>query len=266
MNNADILVFISDSIKLAGKEIMKYFNGELDIVRKADSSLVTQADLASEKVLIERIRQRYPDDIILSEEAGLSSVDRAPGKFIWILDPLDGTTNFTNSYPFFCISCARGVFRPDGKVEIVAGGIEDPVRGKTYLAAKGHGATCNGKALKIGDKRELEASFLVTGFYYNRGERLAKDVERFLRIAQRCQSIRRDGAAALDMALVAEGIYDGFWELGLQPWDIAAGAVIVTEAGGSLANYENKSTFFDIEGEGLVAGHPHTVKKILELL
>jgi myo-inositol-1(or 4)-monophosphatase len=266
MSNAEVLAFISDSIKLAGQEVMKYFNSDLDIVRKSDSSLVTQADLASEKVLIGRIKERFPGDIILSEEAGLSSVEREPGQYIWILDPLDGTTNFTNSYPFFCISCARGVFRPDGKVDIVAGGIQDPTRGKTYLAAKGSGATCNGKTLRVGAQRELEASFLVTGFYYNRGERLAKDVERFFRIAQQCQSIRRDGAAALDMALVAEGIYDGFWELGLQPWDIAAGALIVTEAGGSLANYVGNADFFDIEGEGLVAGHPHTVKKILELL
>ncbi|MGE0171834.1 MAG: inositol monophosphatase [Oligoflexales bacterium] len=267
MDDRQILRFISDSIKLAGNELMRLFAQDTQVSVKADSSFVTEADIASEKIIISKIKEAFPDDIILSEEAGLSSVSREPGRYIWIVDPLDGTTNFANRYPFFCVSCGRGQFLPNGKIDIVAGGIEDPIRKRTYLAGKGLGATCNNKPIRIGKQRELSQSFLVTGFYYNRGERLKKDVERFQKLATHCQSIRRDGAAALDLALVAEGIYDGFWELGLQPWDIAAGAILVTEAGGILTNYgSSPNSFFDIEGEGLVAGHPYTVEQISALL
>jgi myo-inositol-1(or 4)-monophosphatase len=267
MDNVQVLSFIRDSIKLAGAELMRMFDADNRVSVKADSSFLTAADLASEKILIERIKEAFPEDIILSEEAGLSSVSREEGRYIWILDPLDGTTNFANHYPFFCVSCGRGQFLPNGKIRMVAGGIEDPVRQKTYLGGLGMGATCNGKPLKIGRPRELAQSYLVTGFYYNRGDKLKRDVERFLKIATICPSIRRDGAAALDLAMVAEGIYDGFWELGLQPWDIAAGAVLVTEAGGILSNYgPDKGAFFDIEGEGLIAGHAATVEKISALL
>lgn len=258
--------FLDEIIKLAGEKLMSFFGTSLKVDTKADASLVTEADLASERVLIDGISRAYPHDIICSEESGLSSADRTPGRYIWILDPLDGTTNFAHGYPYFCVSVGRGRFREDGSIEMRLGGIEDPVRKKSYVAKKEHGAFVNRLPMKVRRERPLKESFLVTGFYYATGDLLSREIDRFHRVAQICSSIRRDGAAALDLALVAEGVFDAFWEYGLKPWDVAAGSLLIQEAGGVVLNYHQPiGTEFNVEADGVLGGTGQSVKEILKM-
>lgn len=251
-------------LKEAGGEVMRFFRGsDLSVSQKQDASLVTEADLASESLIISKIKSQYPSDKIYSEEAGLSSEDRTAGTYIWIIDPLDGTTNFANNYPFFCISIARGQFLENGNIRVVLGGIYDPCRDECYLAAAGEGATCNGTPMKVQNDRAPEQTFLVTGFSYNKGEELKRDVDRYLRIAETCLSIRRDGAAALDLAYVARGIYDGYWDNGLRPWDIAAGSLLVLEAGGHVFNPSASDNVFHTESEDILCGSRSATEYLL---
>ncbi len=251
----------------ASQELRNRQGPGLRVRVKGDTSLVTEADLASEQVILSRIGRYFPEDKIYSEEAGLSSTDRRPGSYIWIVDPLDGTTNYANGYPFYCISIGRGRLREDGSVEMIAGGILDAPRDRFYYAGLREGAFVDGKPIRVSPDRDLSTCFLATGFYYLKGEDLKAQIERFGRVANHCQSIRRDGAAALDLALVAEGVYDAFWELGLQPWDVAAGSLLVSEAGGKVRNYrEQAGTPYDVEGAGIVAGSLHTADAIANLL
>jgi myo-inositol-1(or 4)-monophosphatase len=259
--------FIDRLGRQAGAELMNYFGKSSNQRYKVDRSLVTDADLASERLILASLRSHYPNDSILSEEAGLYSKAKSPGSSIWIVDPLDGTTNFSNNYPFFCVSIARGVVRSDGLVDVNLGAVYDPVRDRSYVAQKGGGAFLNGKSISVCPARAPEDSFLVTGFAYHRGENLEQDIKFFLRVAQTCQSIRRDGAAALDLALVAEGVYDGYWESGLRPWDVAAGALLVLEAGGIVRNFEkNQQDFFDPDKGDIICGTSVVVDFVSSLI
>jgi myo-inositol-1(or 4)-monophosphatase len=250
----------------AGEELSQRFGTNVHIRHKQDNSLVTDADLASEKLIIETLRRDYPNDLILSEEAGLSSKHRIPGQHIWIIDPLDGTTNFANNYPFFCVSIARGRFGADGHIETVAGAVHDPIRKKTYVAERGHGAWVDGRRIQVTQDRPFKDAFLATGFAYHSGENLKRGIEFFHAVAETCQSIRRDGAAALDLAMVAEGVYDGYWESGLGPWDLAAGNLLVTEAGGTIQNFASSASKYNIEDGNIVCGTPTVVSFISNLL
>lgn len=261
-----ISTFIEETLKLCRAELLSRFRGDLDVRAKADASLVTEADLASEKVALGRIKAAFPDDVILSEETHTSAPRRPEGVHVWIVDPLDGTTNFANGYPYFCVSIARGVFRADGTVQVVAGGIIDAVGGKIYLAEAGRGAFVDGVKMQVRADRTLAKAFLVTGFYFTEPEKLLPEVERFARIARICPAIRRDGAAALDLAFVAEGVFDAFWEVGLQVWDVAAGSLLVSEAGGTVQNYSGTAGFYNLEATGIVAGNSATVAAIAGFL
>lgn len=254
--NDSTIEFLEETLGLAAKELCGRFGSPMEIREKPDFSLVTDTDIAVEKLIIDRIKKWFPDDIIYAEESGKSSAARPPGGHVWIIDPLDGTTNFANRYPFFCSSVGRGQFRADGSIEMLAGGIVDPMRAKTYLGQTGKGATCNGQPIHVTAVADLKKAFLVTGFYYSKGASLSREISRLEKVAEVCTSIRRDGAAALDMALVAEGIYDGFWETGLAPWDVAAGSVLVREAGGVVANFDGVLTEpFNIETPTVVAAN-----------
>lgn len=266
-SNAVSYEFFAETLHKAGAELSKRQGQKLKIERKRDWSLVTEADLASEKVILEQIRRYFPDDLILSEEAGLSSSDRKAGSHIWIVDPLDGTTNYANGYPFFCISMARCRFRDDGLIESRVGAVLDAARGRLYHAARGEGATVDGRKLTVSPARDFAQCFLCTGFYYKKDKDLAREIDRFANVAQSCQSIRRDGAAALDLAFVAEGIFDAFWETGLAPWDVAAGNLLVAEAGGKVRNYlEKRPEFYDLEDATVIAGSATAVDSLVSLL
>ena len=253
--------FLRDILHNAGNILLKHFGTNLTIENKNDHSIVTNADKESEAYIIARIKELYPEDIIFAEESAKSIKQRSANTNVWIIDPLDGTTNFANKYPFFCISIAKCMFLENGKINVLYGGIYDPIHNKEYFAQKGKGAYCNEVQLKIlPPNKSFSECFLCTGFYYNMGQELSRDLAMFNRIAKECQAIRRDGAAALDLALVAEGVYDGFWERGLQPWDLAAATLIVQEAGGTIKNYFLQELLtYDLEGEGIIAGSSEIV-------
>ena len=143
----------------------------------------------------------------------------------------------------------------------------NPISSKVYIAEKDKGAFCNGEKMDIsGTAPDFNKSYLCTGFYYNRGKELKEDIDRFAKVAEACQPIRRDGAAALDLAMTAEGIFDGFWEKGLKPWDIVAGCLLITESGGVVRSYTHESCDYNVEQQGIIAGKKTTVDRIAELI
>lgn len=270
------LEFIEETLQLTGVELNSRFGGNNNVREKKDSSLVTDADLASEKIVLDRIRKYYPNDAIISEESGYHGVNRTPGQYVWIVDPLDGTSNFANGFPFFATAIARCRFAPGDHIEVVSAGIGDPIHRKHYLAERGHGARCNGVKISVQAPRPLPSCFLVTGFYYTKGRSLDEAIHQFRAVAQVCQSIRRDGSACLDLAYVAAGIYDAFWEKGLALWDMAAGSLLVSEAGGKILNYPRAKSAslvgdagalsYNLETDGIIAGSAAVADAIHSLL
>ena len=203
--------------------------------RKGRIDLVTEYDRRSERLLLEAIARRFPDHAVLAEESGVSAAGGPSGgapTVRWIVDPLDGTTNFAHNYPFFCVSVAAEV---DGV--LAAGAVYDPVRDELFSAAAGSGATLDGTALKVSDIERVEEALLVTGFPYDVREHPQRSLPRFEAFLVRAQGIRRDGSAALNLCYLAAGRFDGFWEGHLAPWDMAAGVLIVREAGGRVTDY-----------------------------
>jgi myo-inositol-1(or 4)-monophosphatase len=277
----DIRGFLAETLEFSARELRGRFGSHQNVRSKKDTSLVTDADLASEKIILDRLSRYFPNDSIISEESGQKNVHRTTGQRVWIIDPLDGTTNFANGFPFFSVSIGYGEFKDDGTIKMLAGGIADPIHGDQYLAHQGEGASKNGVKIAVHGEREFSKCFLVTGFYYTMGDDLDREIERFRRVAQKCQSIRRDGSAALDLALVASGVYDGFWERGLAIWDVAAGSLLVREAGGQVINYPSapgsgassaslagdlRQLSYSIEGDGMIAGSRTVVEDVHQLL
>ena len=218
----------------AGNILVDKLGRALQVSNKGAIDLVTEADLASEKLIIERIRSHYPRHAILAEESGASNnnSDDSAAEWKWIIDPLDGTTNYAHGYPCFCVSI--GVERA-GKLEL--GVVYDPMRNEMFAAERGAGATLNDRPMRVSDVEELSRAMVCTGFPYDVRERpdFARDFSNF---TMHAQAVRRDGSAALDLAYVACGRFDGFWEDGLKPWDIAAGVLLIVEAGGSVTDFQ----------------------------
>ncbi len=215
-----------EGARLAGRILAERFGGQRTIAFKQTGiDLVTDADKASEEALISFLRSRHPGHAILAEESGAS---QGTG-LRWIIDPLDGTTNYAHRVPHFSVSVA--VDGPDG---VLAGVVYDPMLDELFSAARGEGATLNGQPLKASDTTTLEGALLCTGFPYDVRERPEGPVGLFNRFVRRAQGIRRTGSAALDLAYVAAGRFDGFFEFSLKPWDVGAGALLVMEAGGSM--------------------------------
>lgn len=211
--------------------------GRAQVTNKGTIDLVTEADLAAEELIIDRIRSHYPRHSILAEESGASDgITLIPGEseWKWIVDPLDGTTNYAHGYPCFCVSI--GIERA-GRVEI--GVVYDPMRDEIFAAERGQGATLNERRMRVSKVQDLNNAMLCTGFPYNVRERpnFARD---FTNFTMQAQAVRRDGSAALDLAYVACGRFDGFWEDGLNPWDVAAGILLIEEAGGRVTDYQNE--------------------------
>ncbi len=193
------------------------------------TNLVTEADREAELRVIEIIREDWPDHAVLGEEGGAHS-GTAP--YTWIIDPLDGTTNFTHAFPIFSVSIA---VEHDG--DILAGVVYDPVRDEMFHAVRGGGAWLNDARIRVSDTADIERSMLVTGFPYNVRDNPEYCRERFIAFLDHAQAVRRLGSAALDCAWVAAGRLDGFWEVALQPWDKAAGVLLVEEAGGRVSDF-----------------------------
>src|SRR5580704_16399122 len=214
----------------AGTLVMGYFASHVTIEYKGDVDLVTEADRASEKMIVERLSSRWPEHGIVGEEGTRSD----PGAdYRWYVDPLDGTTNFAHGYPVFCISIA--LVRKDEQIEV--GILYDPARDEMFSAGRGQGATLNGKPIHVSQTTKLAESILGTGFpSYKRHKN--PNIFFYHHITLRSHGVRRAGSAALDLANVACGRYDGFWEFNLNPWDTAAGVLLVQEAGGVVTRFD----------------------------
>ena len=240
-----MLNFAVDMARDAGALLVQRL-GSAKVSTKGDINLVTEADIAAENLIIERIRSHYPQHGILAEESGeaiLVGSKRSDWK--WIIDPLDGTTNYAHGYPCFCVSIA---LEHAGQLEI--GVVYDPMRDEMFAAERGQGATLNDRTIRVSEVEELNSAMVCTGFPYNVRERpdFAREFTNFTLAAQ---AVRRDGSAALDLAYVACGRFDGFWEDGLSPWDIAAGALLIFEAGGRVTNFKDEP--LDIYNEQFLA-------------
>lgn len=218
--------------RAGGAVLRARFGGPLRIERKGEIDLVTDADRASEAAVLGLLRERHPEHAILAEESGASG-HASPTGLRWIVDPLDGTTNYAHGLPHFSVSVA--VEGPEG---LVAGCVYDPLRDELFSAGLGMGATRNGETIRVSGATELLRALLCTGFPYDVREHAEAPLGLVSRFLKRGQGLRRLGSAALDLCYVASGRYDGYFELGLKPWDVAAGALIVREAGGFLRSLD----------------------------
>jgi len=217
---------------------------------KGAVDLVTDSDRASEALVVSRLQQAFPEHHIVAEEAssGATLPRPHPGAHVWYLDPLDGTTNFAHGYPQFCVSLALA-----HGAELQFGIVYDPVRDETFVAQRGRGATLNGEPIRVSAVDDLDRALVGTGFPYDRRLRTDFYLGFVADFITRAQDVRRAGAAALDLCYVACGRFDGFWEWRLQPWDTAAGALIVREAGGRVSDFRGEG--FDLYGEQTLASN-----------
>ncbi|QQS34121.1 MAG: inositol monophosphatase [Acidobacteriota bacterium] len=242
-----MLNFAIETAKDAGRVLMEKFGRIEAVTKKGDINLVTEADLASEALIIERIKSHFPKHSILAEEAGNAVIIGDDGGHKWIIDPLDGTTNFAHGYPCFCVTIA---LEHEGR--IVLGVSYDPTRDELFAAERGQGATLNGKPMRVSATDSLGDALIVTGFPYDikRRDDFARHLTQML---LSCRGVRRDGSAAIDLAYVACGRFDGFWEEGLNPWDMAAGILLIEEAGGRVSNYDGSE--FDLYQPPILASN-----------
>jgi myo-inositol-1(or 4)-monophosphatase len=227
-----MLNFAMETARDAGRILLEKFGTDIGVHKKGDINLVTEADLASEALIVERIRSHFPKHSILAEESGKAVVDDST-TYKWIIDPLDGTTNYAHGYPCFAVTIAL-----EHESEIVVGVTYDPTRDEMFSAERGRGASLNNKPIRVSDTDDIGDALLVTGFPYDFKSKphFGKHMNDFLYHAR---GVRRDGSAAIDMAYVAAGRFDGFWEEGLNPWDMAAGVLLIEEAGGFVTGYDN---------------------------
>jgi myo-inositol-1(or 4)-monophosphatase len=229
--------YLQSAIELAraAGDVLKHYTArEKHVEYKGRANLVTIADKESEALIIRGIRERYPDHAILAEESGaLTAQNAAEPQFRWVIDPLDGTTNFAHQYPFYSVSIGL-----EQAGQIVCGVVYDPVRDELFSAARGQGSFLNGERLKVSDVAELPYALLLTGFPYNFRERVDFIMGQFRNFLTEAQTVRRGGSAALDLAYIACGRCDGFWELELHPWDTAAGGLIAEEAGALITDFK----------------------------
>jgi myo-inositol-1(or 4)-monophosphatase len=225
-----MLSFAKRIAREAGALLRERFGQPLEVRHKGQIDLVTEADLLSERHLREQIAIYYPKHQILAEEEGLSETI---SPYRWIVDPLDGTTNYAHGYPFFSVVVA---LEHEGKTTL--GVVYDPMRDEMFAAEAGGGATLNERPIKISAVETVSQALLVTGFPYNVRTSPQKNLDHFSDFLDTAQAIRRDGSAALDLCYVAAGRFDGFWELNLAAWDMAAGALIVSEAGGRVTAFD----------------------------
>jgi myo-inositol-1(or 4)-monophosphatase len=239
-----------DCVHEGGSVLLEYYNKlqTLQVQSKGRFDYVTEADLAAQEAIVQLIRQRYPEHNILAEED-----KRVPGQQAsrWLVDPLDGTTNFIHGFPVFAVSVAL-----EHEDSIVLGAVYDPCRGELFLAQKGHGATLNGRPIQVSARRNLNEALVATAFPWREKSILARYLKGFTQVFARVADIRRGGSAALDLAYVACGRCEGFWELGLSPWDIAAGHLLVKEAGGYISDFSGGNNHIWV-GD-VIAGNSHT--------
>jgi myo-inositol-1(or 4)-monophosphatase len=230
----------------------------LKISAKGTNDFVTEVDQAAEHAIIDVLLEAYPGHGILAEESG-----RARGakhsEYVWIIDPLDGTTNFIHGLPVYAVSIALA-FR--GKVEQAV--VYDPARNDLFFASKGRGAFLNDRRLRVSKRLRMADALIGTGFPFRKGDNFKRYVKMFEEVMQQCAGLRRPGAAALDLCYVAAGWYDGFFETGLSPWDVAAGSLMITEAGGLVGNFTGEADY--LYQREVVAGNPKIYSQLVQTL
>ena len=220
-----------EAVIRAGELQLAHFGGDIHIGKKGTIDLVTEIDIAVERMFRKLVAERFPDHQVLAEEMGGS--DEAPPGPCWVFDPIDGTTNYAHGLPIFCASLALEI---DGVAQVAA--VYDPSRRELFTAERGRGAFLNGRPLRVSAAETLLDAVLVTGFPYDVHTRVNEIVGLFAEFVGRARAVRRLGSAALDLCYVAAGRLDGFWENDLKPWDIAAGSLIVSEAGGRMSDMD----------------------------
>lgn len=234
-----------EAAHLAGSYQRYRFASAVDIDMKGDKNLVTEVDKTSEQLIVTHLLSFFPDHNIVAEE---NEYPQGDSSFRWVIDPLDGTTNYAHGFPWFCVSIGLEV-----SGEIVAGVIYNPVHEELFTAVCGGGAFLNGRRLQVSSRSPLHNTLLGTGFPYDCASDPANNFEHFICFQKAARGIRRAGAAALDLAYVAAGRLDGFWELKLKPWDVAAGCLMVREAGGVVSTFDGSP--YDIYNDRIVASN-----------
>ena len=230
----------------------------LQVSTKAPNDFVTEVDHAAEAAIIDTLLGAYPGHGILAEESGTSRGAR-DSEYVWIIDPLDGTTNFIHGLPTYAVSIGLA-FRNQIQQAVVY----DPARNDLFYATKGRGAYLNDKRLRVSRRSRMADALIGTGFPFRKGDDLARYLHMMETVMKVCAGMRRPGAAALDLCYVAAGWYDGFFETGLSPWDVAAGSLLVTEAGGLIGNFTGEADF--LHQREIVAGNPKIYAQLVQLL
>jgi myo-inositol-1(or 4)-monophosphatase len=241
----DILEVAVEAARKAGGILRENIRGARKITYKGDINLVTEMDTRSERSIVETLLSAFPDHGIVAEEE--TTISSSSG-YTWIIDPLDGTTNYAHGYPCFSVSIALAQ-----KDDIIAGAVYDPMRDELFTARKGQGAHLNGERITVSRVDALIKSLLATGFPYDRKTSERNNMDYFYGLLMAAQEVRRDGSAALDLCSVASGRFDGFWELKLKAWDVAAGSIIVREAGGMVSDLSGNP--FDIHAGEILASN-----------
>ena len=248
---------LTDLARSAGEILRAGLNQANHLEHKGEINIVTEVDKRSEDYILSEINAKFPGHHIIAEESGETAGDAA---HTWYIDPLDGTTNFAHGLPIFSVSIA---YAEAG--EVILGVVYDPMRDELFTAEKGKGAAVNGTPLKVGTQEELSHCILVTGFPYDRFTNPVNNLDNFNRFALKAQGVRRLGSAALDLCYVAAGRVDGYWELRLYPWDMAAGLLIVQEAGGLITKF-NGDTDILTPPHSIVAANPVLHAKMMHIL
>jgi len=239
-----------------GQRVLLSHYGKVKVDKKGAIDLITEADTGSEKTIIETIKNTFPDHSILAEESGLN---KGKTYYKWIVDPLDGTTNFAHQLGLFSISIAFALGDDTAFVAVLS-----PVTGVLFTAVKGKGAELNGRPIKVSNAQKVSESFLVTGFPYDLIDCFNPLMTRFSKCLKASQGVRRLGSAAIDLCFVACGRFDGFWEQNLKPWDTAAGELIAREAGATITDFSNKP--FNIYKKEILATNSYVHEEMLSLL
>ncbi len=255
---------LNTAIKAArrGAAIINRASFDLDRVKvteKNPNDFVTEVDQAAEQAIIEVLKTAYPDHAILAEESGASANLHDDNENVWIIDPLDGTTNFIHGFPQYCVSIAL-----QQRGQITQAVVYDPTRNDLFTATKGSGAYLNEKRIRVTKRDKIADALIGTGFPYRATDNIDEYLKMFKIMTQSCAGLRRPGSAALDLAYVACGRLDGFFEKGLQPWDMAAGSLLITESGGIMGTFEGESDYL-YKGD-VLAGTPKVFAQMVSLL
>lgn len=243
--------------KLAGDIVRDGFGKNFEIQLKGSvTNLVTEIDKKSESAIIDYVQKNFKNHSILAEESGYSKTD---SEYVWVIDPLDGTTNFAHGLPIFSVSI--GVQKNN---ETICGVVYDVMRNAIYSAEKGSGSFLNGKKINVNKNSDLNRSVLVTGFPYDVSQNPNNAVEKFSAFLKNTRAIRRLGSAAIDFCYVAQGVFEGFWEISLNPWDICAGKLLVEEAGGIVTDFSGN--LINIDSKQILATNKLVHQEMLEIL